>query len=233
MKFVFDPPPAPAVLVHGGGFFPVRRIFCIGKNYADHVKEMGGDAKSDPPVFFTKPADAIVEGGASIPYPQGTSNLHYEGELVVALGDGGRELKSKAEAGALIFGNAVGCDLTRRDLQKAAKKAGGPWDVAKAFDRSAPIAPIGRIEDFRPEHFDGARISTSVNGETHQDAALSDMIWSVPEIIIELSRLFELKAGDLIFTGTPAGVGTLNAGDKVEIRIGDLPECCFSIGAHD
>jgi len=227
--YVFTPPPVPAVPVHGGGLFPVRRIFCIGKNYADHVKEMGGDAKSDPPVFFTKPADAVVESGSAIPYPPGTKDFHYEGELVVALHAGGRHLTTRKEAGALIFGTAAGCDLTRRDLQAAAKHAGGPWDGAKGFDHSAPVGVIGGHQDFPPDSFNNARLVTTVNGDVRQDAPLADMIWSVPEIIIGLSKLFELKAGDLIFTGTPAGVGPLLPGDKIEVRVGDLPVLEFGI----
>lgn len=228
MRFVFEPPPVSSVEVLGGGRFPVRRIFCIGRNYADHVREMGGDPKSDPPVFFTKPADAIVETGSVIPYAQATSNLHYEGELVIALKAGGRNLKDRDQAGALIFGQAAGCDLTRRDLQAAAKKAGAPWDAAKAFDNSAAVGMIARIEDFPPDLFDGARIRLAVNGAVRQDARL-DFIWTVPEIIMALSHLFELKAGDLIFTGTPEGVGPLNPGDRVEVTVGPLPALEFSI----
>jgi len=209
----------------------VRRIFCIGKNYADNVKEMGGDPKADPPVFFTKPADAVISSGAQISFPQGTENLHFEGELVVALHAGGRDLTTRHEAGALIFGTACGCDLTRRDLQAAAKKAGAPWDTAKGFDNSAPVAPIGRVTDFAPDAFDDAHLVTRVNGVVRQDEPLSSMIWTVPEIICALSQLFELKAGDLIFTGTPAGVGALDKGDRVEVEIGALPKLEFSIGA--
>ena len=229
-EFVIAPPSAPYVDVHGGGRFPVRRIFCIGRNYADHVKEMGGDPKSSPPVFFTKPADAVVASGATISYPPATDDFHYEGELVVALHKGGKALETREEAGALIFGTAVGCDLTRRDHQAAAKKGGSPWDSAKAFDLSAPMAPIGRIEDFAPSDFDETHLVTRVNGEVRQDAPLSAMIWNVPEIIIALSKLFELKPGDIIFTGTPEGVGPLNVGDKVEIEIGSLPKLDFEIG---
>lgn len=233
MDYVFEPPKQPAVPVIGGGFFPVRRIFCVGKNYADHVKEMGGDPKSSSPVFFTKPADAIVTNGADIPYPPATENLHFEGELVVALGRGGRDLQSRAEAGALIFGTACGCDLTRRDLQAAAKKAGVPWDTAKGFDASAPIGEIGRSQDFPPADFDDARLITRINGDVKQDAPLSSMIWTVPEIIIALSQYFELKAGDLIFTGTPEGVGPLNVGDKVDVEIGSLPPLQFQMVQRD
>ncbi|MEK7265949.1 MAG: fumarylacetoacetate hydrolase family protein [Pseudomonadota bacterium] len=229
MRYVFEPPPLASAAVLGGGEFPIRRIFCIGKNYADHVKEMGGDPKSDPPVFFTKPADAIVGTGTVIPYPQGTSNFHYEGELVIALKAGGRDLNTREEASALIFGHACGCDLTRRDLQAAAKKAGGPWDAAKGFDNSAVVGLVARIEDFPPDLFDDARISLMVNGAEKQNAPLKSMIWSAPEIIIALSRLFELKAGDLIYTGTPEGVGPLNRGDRVEVSVGPLPPLEFLI----
>lgn len=229
MSFVFEPPSFATASVLGGGEFPVRRIFCIGKNYADHVKEMGGDPKSDLPVFFTKPADAITPTGSVIPYPQATANLNYEGELVVALKAGGRDIKTREESASLIFGQACGCDLTRRDLQAAAKKAGGPWDTAKGFDNSAPVGLIARIEDFPPDLFENARLVLKVNGDERQNAPLASMIWSVPEIILALSRLFELKAGDLIFTGTPEGVGSLNRGDNVEVSIGLLPSLDFVI----
>ena len=230
MSLVFTPPARPVADVLGGGEFPVRRIFCIGRNYADHVREMGGDPKADPPVFFTKPADAVVGTGSVIPYPPATSNFHYEGELVIALKAGGRDLKTRDEAGALIFGQACGCDLTRRDLQAAAKKAGAPWDAAKGFDHSAPVGLVARIEDFPPDLFDDARLVLKVNGVERQNAPLRDMIWTVPEIIISLSRLFELKAGDLIFTGTPEGVGPLATEDRVEVAIGPLPPLEFAIG---
>ncbi len=230
MSFVINPPPQAAAGVLGGGEFPVRRIFCIGKNYADHVKEMGGDPKSDPPVFFTKPADAIVPTGSVVTYPQSTSNFHYEGELVIALKAGGRDIKTRDEAGALIFGQACGCDLTRRDIQAAAKKAGAPWDAAKGFDQSAPVGLIARIEDFPPGLFDDARLVLAVNGIEKQNAALRSMIWNVPEIIIALSKLFQLKASDLIFTGTPEGVGPLQRDDRVEVTIGPLPPLEFSVG---
>jgi fumarylpyruvate hydrolase len=227
MRYAFEPPPVSSVVVSGGGNFPVRRIFCIGKNYADHVREMGGDPKSTPPVFFTKPADAIVPCGAVIPYPQSTSNFHFEGELVIVLKDGGRNIPTHGAAQALVFGYACGCDLTRRDLQLAAKNAGAPWDVAKGFDNSAAIGPITRAE---AANLDGVRLKLSVNGELRQDEALSSMIWDVPEIIMALSRYFELKAGDLIYTGTPAGVGPLQIGDQVLVEIDPLAPLEFSIG---
>jgi fumarylpyruvate hydrolase len=226
--FVFSPPQIPSISVLGGSLFPVRRIFCVGRNYADHIREMGGDAKLDPPVFFTKPADAIVESGAAIPYPPATDNLHFEGELVVALKSGGMNIPAQ-RACDHIFGYAAGCDLTRRDHQAAAKKAGGPWDTAKAFDHSAPIGEIGRFQDFPSSSIDNARLTTFVNGEKRQDALVSTMIWSVPEIIMALSQQFELKAGDLIFTGTPKGVGPLSLGDEVEVKVGALPPLVFQI----
>lgn len=228
--FVIPAPPQAAVAVSGGGRFPVRRIFCIGRNYADHVREMGADPKSSPPVFFTKPADAAAASGATIPYPPGTEDLHFEGELVVALKGGGRGLPDVRSAEALILGFAAGCDLTRRDLQAAAKKAGAPWDSAKAFDHSAPIGAIERVGEKPLRNLEGAALTLSVNGALRQNSPLSAMIWSVPEVLIALSRLFELRPGDLIFTGTPEGVGPLVVGDRVEVAIGALPKLQFSMG---
>ncbi len=190
MDYVIEPPKQPAIPVIGGGLFPVRRIFCIGRNYADHVREMGGDPKANPPVFFTKPADAIVGDGAQIPYAQATDNLHYEGELVIALSHGGKELDAAA-ARAAIFGYAAGCDLTRRDHQARAKTAGAPWDTAKAFDDSAPIGGILPAE--KAGDISAARLETYINGEKRQDAALTSMIWSIEEIISALSQQFELR----------------------------------------
>jgi fumarylpyruvate hydrolase len=226
-NFVIEPSPRPAVAVAGGGLFPVRRIFCVGRNYADHVKEMFGDPKTTPPVFFTKPADAVVASGATIPYPTITKDFHYEGELVVALKAGGSNISPHDTVEAMIFGYAAGCDLTRRDIQAASKKAGTPWDAAKGFDNSAAI---GEITPATKGLLDGARLTLSVNGAKRQDEALASMIWSIPEIIATLSKEFELKAGDLIFTGTPAGVGPLKPGDEVEVRVGKLAPLMFSIG---
>jgi fumarylpyruvate hydrolase len=229
-RFVIALPRQAFVAVKGGGRFPVRRIFCIGKNYADHVKEMGGDPKLNPPVFFTKPADAVVGSGSTIPYAQATEHLHYEGELVVALKEGGRNISSPEAASRLVFGYAAGCDLTRRDLQAAAKSAGAPWDTAKAFDDSAPIGEIVPADRFLESQIEGGRISLLVNGTERQSSDLAAMIWPVPEVILALSRLFELQPGDLIFTGTPEGVGPLNPGDKVEVRVSGVPPLTFSIG---
>jgi fumarylpyruvate hydrolase len=228
-EFAFPPPARPSVEIAGTGQrFPVHRIYCVGRNYADHAREMGSDPKVEPPVFFTKPADAIVASGAPVPYPPQTDNLHYEVELVVAIGRAGRNIAA-SQALAHVFGYAVGNDLTRRDLQTAAKKKGLPWDTGKAFDASAPIAPI------RPAslgHIERGRIWLSVNGETRQQSDVSEMIWSVPEIIAELSTLFDLRAGDLIYTGTPAGVGALKPGDRIECGIEGLELLRTTIGAR-
>jgi fumarylpyruvate hydrolase len=218
-EFVFLPPPLPSVEISGAGQrFPVHRIYCVGRNYAEHAREMGSDPKVEPPVFFTKPADAIVPSGGAIPYPPRTENLHYEVELVVAIGGAGRNIAA-GQARGHIFGYAVGNDLTRRDLQGASKKKGLPWDTGKAFDASAPI---GAIRPVSLGHVERGRIWLSVNGETRQQSDVSEMIWGVPEIIAELSTLFELKAGDLIYTGTPAGVGPLEPGDRIECGIEGL-----------
>ncbi|MBS0421585.1 MAG: fumarylacetoacetate hydrolase family protein [Proteobacteria bacterium] len=217
-EFVFVPPATPSVAIAGSEQrFPVRRIYCVGRNYSDHVREMGSDPK-EPPVFFTKPADAIVASGTAVPYPPRTENFHYEVELVVAIGGSGRNI-SAARALDRVFGYAVGNDLTRRDLQGAAKKKGAPWDTGKAFDASAPI---GAIRPASLGHVERGPIWLKVNGETKQQADLSEMIWSVPDIIAELSTLFELRAGDLIYTGTPAGVGPLKPGDRLECGIDGL-----------
>lgn len=193
--------------------FPVRRIFCVGRNYAEHAREMGGAPDREPPFFFSKPADALVEANADIAMPPRTANLHHEIELVVALGSGGRDI-GQDRAIETIFGYAAGNDLTRRDLQADAKAAGRPWDMAKGFDASAVISPIRRAEEIG--HPAKARIWLTVNGEARQEGDIADMIWPVADIVAELSTYVELKAGDLIYTGTPAGVGGIVAGDLVE-----------------
>ncbi len=222
-EFVFPPPKPVCIPTDKGVKFPVRRIFCVGKNYADHVQEMGGDAKKDKPTFFTKPRDAIVLSGRDVPYGVQSDDFHYEGELVIALKSGGCSIAHE-NAMTHIFGFAAGCDLTRRDMQREAKQAGNPWDSAKAFDYSAPIATIKEMREV-PQGI----LKTSINNKPRQEAPLSQMIWSVPEIIVALSGLFELKAGDLIFTGTPAGVGPLKIGDRVRVEIADLPVLDFKI----
>jgi fumarylpyruvate hydrolase len=227
MPFVISPPPQPSVAIAGSSDrFPVRRIFCVGRNYADHVREMGNDPKSEPPLFFTKPADAVVESGAVIAYPSNTSNLHHEVELVIAIGQGGSNI---AEATALshVWGYGVGVDLTRRDRQAEAKKAGTPWDTAKGFDHSAPVSALKPVSE--TVQIDRARIWIKINGETRQDANTHDMIWSIPEIIAALSDWWELKPGDLIFTGSPSGVSALNPGDEIECGVDGLETLRFSI----
>lgn len=211
--FVIAPPPQPFVPVAGGGSFPVRRILCVGRNYADHAREMGHDPEREPPFFFTKPADALVIDGAETPYPPATSDLHHEIELVVAIGKEGANIHV-ASALDYVWGYAAGIDLTRRDLQAAAKKLARPWDMAKAFDHSAPIgelAPVSRIG-----HPTTGRIALTVNGALRQHGDLAEMIWSVPEAIAYLSTLIVLMPGDLIFTGTPAGVAAIVRGDRLE-----------------
>lgn len=202
--------------------FPVRRIFCVGRNYAEHTREMGGEPGAEPPFFFTKPADAVVESGSRIPYPPATANLHHEAELVVALGRGGA-MVAEADAPAMIWGHATGNDLTRRDLQAEAKASRRPWDMAKGFDKSAVVGPI------RPGPIADATLRCTVNGSLRQSARLSDMIWPVPAIIAALSRLVTLSAGDLIFTGTPAGVGPLGRGDTCKVEIDGLAPAGISI----
>lgn len=206
--------PQPTVPVVGSDRpFPVRRIICVGRNYAAHRREMGGDDR-DPPFFFSKPADAVVPPGADVPYPSVTGDLHHEIELVVALGEGGT-----------IFGFAVGVDLTRRDLQNAFKAKGQPWDAAKGFDASAPVSAIVPSTGEVPQ----GRITLSVNGETKQDGEVADMIWSVEEILVEAGKLWKLEPGDLIFTGTPEGVGPLVRGDRVEGSVEGVGALSFRI----
>lgn len=220
MEYVFAPAPHPTVAVaDSDARLPVRRIFCVGRNYAAHAREMGRDPDREPPFFFTKPADAVVETGEAVAYPPETENFHYEAELVVAIGSGGRNI-SEEDSLTHVWGYAVGNDLTRRDLQLVAREMGRPWDWGKAFDRSAVIGPVHPAE--RVGHLSSGAIRLSVNGEVKQDADLEELIWSVPEIISILSHSIELRPGDLIMTGTPAGVGPLVAGDTCVVSIDGL-----------
>jgi fumarylpyruvate hydrolase len=210
---VIPPVTQPTVEVAGiEARFPVHRIYCVGRNYAKHAREMGMDPDREPPFFFSKPADALVPNGTPVPYPPRTANLHHEIELVVAIGTGGRDIPLD-NALAHVYGYAVGNDLTRRDLQFAAREQGRPWDVAKGFDCSAPVSAIRPAAEMG--HLDRGTIWLEVNGEPRQRANLSEMIWSVPEIVAELSTYFELQPGDLIFTGTPEGVGAVRRGDSL------------------
>ncbi|MFN3520935.1 MAG: fumarylacetoacetate hydrolase family protein [Phenylobacterium sp.] len=224
--YVFAPPPPVALPVEGqAALYPVRRVLCVGRNYAAHRREMGGDDR-DPPFFFAKPADALVAPGANPAYPPATANLHHEIELVVALKGGGADLAPDAALG-LVYGYAVGVDLTRRDLQNAAKDKGQPWDASKGFDQSAPISAIRPWSGPPPQ----GRIRLAVNGAVRQDAVVADMIWNVAEVIAEASRLWRLAAGDLIFTGTPEGVGPLAAGDRVEGEVEGVGALAFTVAA--
>jgi fumarylpyruvate hydrolase len=222
VDYLFLPALQPSVAISGSSQrFPVHRIYCIGRNYADHAKEMGSTVDPGNPVFFCKPADAVVADRAQIPYPIGTHDLHHEVEMVIALQSGGVDI---AESHALrhVFGYAVGLDLTRRDLQNVAKAKALPWDAAKAFDRSAPVSAIRRASE--SGHPQRAQLVLDVNGTPRQQANISDMIFGVTEIIALLSQLFELKAGDLIFTGTPAGVAPLQRGDRFHARLEGIAE---------
>ncbi len=210
--FVIAPPLQPAVPVLGGGLFPVRRIYCVGRNYAEHAREMGHDPQAEPPFFFAKPADALVIDGAETPYPTETQNFHHEVELVAAIGTGGRNI-AVDQALSHVWGYAVGLDMTRRDLQAWAKKAQKPWEVAKGFDHSAPIGAL--VPAAKVNLPLAQRISLKVNGALRQEAKLSDMTWDLANVIAELSRFFALYPGDLIFTGTPAGVAAVVAGDHL------------------
>ncbi len=211
--FVISPPAVSAVPVAGGGAFPVRRVFCVGRNYAEHAREMGSDPDREPPFFFMKPADALLPNDADMPYPPRSTQLHHEMEMVVAIGQGGTDI---AEADALkhVWGYAAGLDMTRRDLQNAAKKEGKPWDMGKGFDWSAPIGLL--VPASRIGHPSAGLIELKVNGSVRQTSDLSKMIWSVPETIAYLSGLVALAPGDLIYTGTPENVAAVQRGDLLE-----------------
>ncbi len=226
MDLVFPAPPTPTVAVHGGGVFPVRRIFCVGRNYAAHAREMGGDPDREPPFFFSKPADAVVASGATIAYPSMSRDVHHEVELVVALGSGGVDLSADA-AQALVFGYAVGVDLTRRDLQATAKATGRPWDMAKGFDRSAPCGAVTPIAERGP--IASGAIWLKVDGQLRQSSDVSQMSWSVPDLLAELSRYVALQAGDLVYTGTPEGVGPVLAGETIEAHVDGLQDLTLSM----
>ena len=219
---VIPAPPQISLPTTGPGRFPVRRIFCVGRNYADHAREMGHDPDAEPPFYFTKPADAVVESGATLPYPPATTDLQYEAELVVALATGGANI-TQADAPSHIWGHACGNDLTRRDLQAAAKAARRPWDMAKGFDASAVVGLI------HPGPIGNATITCTLDGTVKQSARLSDMIWPVPAIIAHLSRLVTLAPGDLIFTGTPAGVGPLHPGQTCTVTITGLTSATVTL----
>jgi len=214
MEYVVAAPPVPTLAVAGEkGRFPVYRIFCVGRNYAEHAREMGHDPNREPPFFFMKPASAIVADNADFPYPSATKDVHHEMELVVAIGKGGANIPA-ASALDYVYGYAVGLDMTRRDLQGEAKKMGRPWDTGKAFDHSAPCSAV--VPAKKIGHPAKGRIFLKVNGEVRQDGDLSQLIWNIPDTIAYLSTLFTLAPGDLIYSGTPAGVGPVKKGDVLE-----------------
>ena len=219
--FVFEPHPIASVAILGSAQrLPVHRIYCVGRNFAEHAREMGSEVPRGTPVFFMKPADAIVPGGGDVPYPAATTDLHHEVELVVALGRGSDSVIAIDDALAHVHSYGVGLDLTRRDLQAQAKDKRLPWDIAKGFDHSAPISALAPVA--QAGHDFSRRLWLIINGELRQQAPLSDMVFGVAEIIHELSKLFALRAGDLIFMGTPAGVAALHRGDRFEAGIDGL-----------
>lgn len=217
MTYIFDPPPVPSLPIHGSDQrYAIRRIFCIGRNYAEHAREMGAAPETGMPMFFCKPADAVVSDGAEVPYPPLTTELHHEVELVVALARGGVDIPPQA-ATELIFAYGVGVDLTRRDLQRQVKSKGHPWEIAKSFDYSAPISALHAASDV--DLGEQTVLRLTVNDEQRQHTTLGAMTHSVAQIIAALSTLFELKTGDLLFTGTPAGVGALQRGDRIHAEL--------------
>lgn len=227
MKIFFTIPQAPVAPVAGSDSqFPIRRIFCVGRNYAEHAREMGKDPDRDPPFFFTKWAETYIPSGGSIPYPQSTSNFHYEAELVIAIGASARSIAPHS-AESIIFGYAAGLDMTRRDLQLEARSSGRPWDTGKNVEASSPLGLIHRATDIG--HPERGSLALKVNGETRQKADLSDLIWSVPELVSHLSSLYRLEPGDLIYTGTPAGVGAVTSGDELSVEIEGLATLTVAI----
>jgi fumarylpyruvate hydrolase len=227
-EFVIDPVERPSLAVEGtSSRFPIRRVFCVGRNYSEHAREMGHDPDREPPFFFMKPADAVVPAQGSIAYPPLTQDLHHEVELVVAIGKAGKEIAPE-DALEHVWGYAVGLDLTRRDLQGVAKKAGRPWEWGKAFDQSAPATPL--VPASRIGHPDKGLIWLDVNGEERQRGDLADQIWSVKDVIAYISQSVTLKAGDLIYTGTPAGVGALQPGDVLTGGVEGIAQFSLTMG---
>jgi fumarylpyruvate hydrolase len=226
--FVITPPDTPALAIAGSDqTFPLRRVFCVGRNYAAHAREMGADPDREPPFFFSKPADAVVPASGTLPYPPATRELHHEVELVVALKEGGANIAPEQALG-LVWGYAVGLDLTRRDLQAIAKKDGRPWDMAKGFDASAPCSPLQPVSG--TDHPREARIWLEVNGQLKQEGNLNEMVWPVADVIAYLSRFVTLAPGDLIFTGTPAGVDALKPGDHVRAGVDGVATFELTVG---
>jgi fumarylpyruvate hydrolase len=229
--YVFPPAEIPSSPVRGSAArYAVRRIFCVGRNYADHAREMGADPNREPPFYFTKPATALVPSGATVPYPCATKDLHHEMELVLAIG--ATVFRADLDtARSAIWAYAAGLDMTRRDLQAEAKKAGRPWDTSKGFDNSAILGELVRVADVG--YLERGAITLSVNGQPRQQGDIADMIWNPAEIVANLSQLYHLHPGDLIYTGTPAGVGAVVAGDVLQGRIEGVGEIQLTIGAAE
>ena len=226
-EYIFDPAPTVSVEISGSDArFPVNRVFCVGRNYAAHVREMGFDPDREEPCYFTKAARCIAPSGSEIPYPPATQNYHHEIELVVAIGENGFELSAK-DALSIVYGYACGLDMTRRDLQIASRESKGPWDIGKDFENAAIISAIRPVEQIG--HPASGRIELSVNGERRQDSDLENLIWSVPEIIAHLSRFYRLEPGDLIYTGTPDGVGPVRPGDRISGSVAAVGEIFLQI----
>lgn len=226
-EFVIAVPKTPSLAVEGqSARFPLRRVYCVGRNYSEHAREMGHDPDREPPFFFSKPADAVVPASGSVPYPTLTEDLHYEVELVVGIAQGGKNI-AVADALSHVWGYTVGVDLTRRDLQSQAKKMGRPWDFAKGFDASAPASPLLPVS--QTGHPATGKIWLDVNGEQRQRGDLSDQIWQVADVISYLSQAVELQPGDLIYTGTPAGVGAVQRGDVITGGIEGLSDFSFTL----
>jgi fumarylpyruvate hydrolase len=227
-KFVLTPPTAPSVAVADStDRFPIRRVFCVGRNYAAHAREMGKDPTREPPFFFMKPADTVVPASDVVPYPTLTSDFHHEVELVVAIGNGGINVK-REDALGLVWGYGVGVDLTRRDIQDRAKKMSRPWDWAKGFDASAPCSPLQPVGAIG--HPEEGRIWLEVNGTLKQEGDLRDLIWPIADVISYVSQAVALAPGDLIYTGTPAGVGPLRPGDQVRGGVDGVADFAFVVG---
>lgn len=224
---LFEPASPTIAKTARGGDFPIRRVFCVGRNYAAHAREMGRDPDREPPFFFTKWAETVVPSGSTIAYPPGTSDYHYEAELVVAIGKGGRDI-APDDALNHVFGYATGLDMTRRDLQLAAREQGRPWDTGKNVEQSSPLGAIHPAADIG--HPRTGAITLSVNGETKQSADLADLIWPVTDVIAFLSKLYRIEPGDLVYTGTPAGVGAVVPGDEIVVAIDGLEPTAITIG---